>query len=149
MVPCPPTQLLLKRRSILCNTLWLKSVASGLAQGWPRPVLMRCCPSSPIWLKSLSHYRRRSALRFLTVAVVGDALRDELTGEADAADEGCRCHHRISDRQQNPVRVWPLWPRQCRNIGFALPGARPHCTSVAAARAGRCAHGGRVLPRPP
>src|SRR5262245_39075063 len=36
-------------------------------------------------------------------------------GANDAAHEGCRGYYRVSDRQQNTIRFWTLWSRQCRH----------------------------------
>src|SRR5262245_7704085 len=36
-------------------------------------------------------------------------------GASDAAHEGCRGYYRVSDRQQNTIRFWTLWSRQCRH----------------------------------
>ena len=51
-------------------------------------------------------------------------------------------------RQRDPLRLRNLRARQCRHARFALPGARPHQDGLAAPRAGRGAHGGRLFPRP-
>jgi hypothetical protein len=57
--------------------------------------------SAPIWLKSLSHYRNRKKHRFQACSGPlphAEAAQEARQVETYAANEGCRCHHRISDR---------------------------------------------------